>query len=68
MSTNVDLMLTRLSGTVHLDGMLIFFSKPRVKKKENIYKKYIERIGRVIFNILTFHYLSIYLHKIKLNE
>jgi len=38
MSTNVDLMLTRLSGTVHLDGMLIFFSKPRVKKKENIYK------------------------------
>ena len=37
MSTNVDLMLTRLSDTVHLDGMLIFFSKPRVKKKENIY-------------------------------
>ena len=68
MSTNVDLMLTRLSGTVHPDGMLIFFSKPRVKKKENIYKKYIERIGRVIFNILTFDYLSIYLHKIKSNE
>ena len=68
MSTNVDLMLARLSGTVHLDGMLIFFSKPRVKKKENIYKKYIERIGRVIFNISTLGFFLIYLHQIKSNE
>jgi hypothetical protein len=58
MSTNVDLMLTRLSHTVHPDGMLIFILKKLSEKKSKNIKKYIERIGRVIFDISTFHYFE----------